>query len=171
MEVCNGSHNPEYTQVVGIRNSHDKRFAAGLVAGAMVMVCSNLAFSGEIQIGRKHTRHIGDELPFLIRGAIGQLVSAWDVQDRRIDAYKNTSICDAVAHDLIIHAMDDGVCAPSRIPRVLEGWRRPQHAAFEDRNCWSLFNAFTETMKGHLHMLPARSGRLHELMDAHCGVN
>jgi hypothetical protein len=35
--------NPEYTRALGIRNSHDKSFALGLVVGVNVMVCSNLA--------------------------------------------------------------------------------------------------------------------------------
>jgi hypothetical protein len=33
--------------VLGLRNSHDKRFPAGLVGGSAVFVCDNLAFSGE----------------------------------------------------------------------------------------------------------------------------
>lgn len=164
-------HHADYRCVVGIRNSHDKRFSAGIVTGAQVMVCSNLSFSGEIMIGRKHTQRIAADLPILAAQAIRELIEGWDVQDHRIEAYKNTSITDAVAHDLIVQAIDSDVVPPSRIPRVLEEWREPQYGEFSDRNAWSLFNAFTETMKGHLHMLPARSGRLHELMDGHCGVN
>ena len=44
--------------VVGIRNSHDKAFSAGLVLGSRVFVCDNLAFSGEVVLARKHTKNI-----------------------------------------------------------------------------------------------------------------
>jgi len=46
-----------YGWVVGLRNSHDKTYPAGLVAGTRVFVCDNLAFTGEVRLTRKHTRH------------------------------------------------------------------------------------------------------------------
>ena len=46
----------EFGWVVGLRNSHDKSLPAGLVAGTQVMVCDNLAFTGEVKLSRKHTR-------------------------------------------------------------------------------------------------------------------
>jgi hypothetical protein len=52
--------------VVGIRNSHDKAFAAGIIAGAQVLVCDNLCFSGEILLARKHTGHIHYDLPVMV---------------------------------------------------------------------------------------------------------
>jgi hypothetical protein len=52
--------------VVGLRNSHDMRFPAGLVVGASVLVCDNLSFSGEIRLARKHTARIEQDLPQLI---------------------------------------------------------------------------------------------------------
>ena len=38
---------------IGIRNSHDKSFGAGITAGISVMVCSNLAFGGTMVIKRR----------------------------------------------------------------------------------------------------------------------
>ena len=57
LEVANCQQTEDYAYVLGLRNSHDKRFPAGLAVGASVFVCDNLSFSGEIKIGRKHTRH------------------------------------------------------------------------------------------------------------------
>ena len=55
LQVANG-HNPDdFGLVVGVRNSHDKTFPAGLVVGASVFVCDNLSFSGEVKLARKHT--------------------------------------------------------------------------------------------------------------------
>jgi len=38
--------NPEWTYAVGVRNSHDQSFAAGVCCGVSVLVCSNLCFGG-----------------------------------------------------------------------------------------------------------------------------
>jgi hypothetical protein len=62
LEITNGSSYPDYSRVLGIRNSHDKRFPAGLVPGSQVMVCDNLAFSGDIQVAWKHTGMILNDL-------------------------------------------------------------------------------------------------------------
>src|SRR5437762_8319713 len=65
MEIQNGAVHPDYGWVLGLRNSHDKRFPAGIVAGATVFVCDNLSFSGEIEIARKHTCVFLRDLPLL----------------------------------------------------------------------------------------------------------
>src|SRR5260221_3349 len=75
------------------------------------------------------------------------------------------------ALDLVIRSVDAGVCANSYIPDVLQEWRHPQHDTFEPRNVWSLFNAFTETLKqASLAELPKRTQALHGLLDVHVGL-
>jgi len=53
--VANNESAADFALVVGLRNSHDKSFPAGLVIGASVLVCDNLSFSGEVRLARKHT--------------------------------------------------------------------------------------------------------------------
>ena len=110
MEVANCQETQDYAYVLGLRNSHDKRFPAGLAVGASVFVCDNLSFSGEIKIARKHTRHIVRDLPELVSGAVGQLAERWHEQARRIDAYRSHEIGDKQAHDLIVRALDGPGC-------------------------------------------------------------
>ena len=172
IQIQNGCNSPDYSWVLGCRNSHDKAFAAGIVAGAQVFVCDNLAFSGEIKIGRKHTTRILFDLNDLIHSALQSLVFKWQDQDRRINAYKNTRLKDSQAHDLTIRALDMNACCGSQIPGIIEEWRQPSHADFQERNAWSLFNAFTERLKGSgLHTLASRTERLHSVMDAYVGLN
>jgi len=83
MEIHNGVSHADYAYVLGLRNSHDKRFPAGLVAGASVFVCDNLSFNGEIKIARKHTRFILRDIPSLTQDAIGRLMERWHHQPRR----------------------------------------------------------------------------------------
>jgi hypothetical protein len=51
---------------------------------------------------------------------------------------------------------------------VLHKWREPRRDGFEARSVWSLFNAFTESLKdGNLAELPKRTEALHGLRDTH----
>lgn len=170
LQVQNGSQHADYAWVLGLRNSHDKRFPAGIVAGAAVFVCDNLSFSGEIQLARKHTTYIDRDLPNLTERAIGQLVEQWHSQDTRLARYRETALNDAAAHDLMIRAVDVGVCPVSTLPKVVQEWREPEEEAFRPRNTWSLFNAFTEALKGNLPLLPKRTQALHGLMDSFVGL-
>lgn len=96
----------------------------------------------------------------------------WHDQDKRISAYKEAEITDIDAHDLVIRATDVGVCSNRLIPPVLHEWREPRHDAFEGRNVWSLFNAFTESLKeGNLAELPKRTEALNGLLDTHVGLS
>ena len=171
MEIHGRKTSEDYCWVLGLRNSHDKTFPAGIVAGASVFVCDNLSFSGEVQFARKHTRFINRDLPQLTERAIGLLLAKWHDQDKRIEAYKVHEVSEEAAHDLVVRSVDVGVCANSYIPQVLKEWREPKHRAFESRNAWSLFNAFTETLKrGNLGELPKRTLALHALLDVHVGL-
>ena len=171
LEVQSGHQNQEYAMVLGIRNAHDKRFPAGLVVGSQITVCTNLAFSGEICVTRKHTRFVLRDLPGLIDDAVGQLADRWREQDVRIDRYKNHRIRNSTAHDIVVQALDAGIITSTRIPDLLAEWRAPRYVEFRPRTLWSLHNAFTETMKGRLYDLPWRTRRLNELCDERCGLN
>jgi hypothetical protein len=171
LQVQNGSESPDYSWVLGLRNSHDKRFPAGLVVGLSVFVCDNLSFSGEVSLSRKHTSNISRDLPFLTERAVGQLTERWHSQDVRIQRYRDKALTDTAAHDLMIRAVDVGVCPVSTLPKVIHEWRKPTQDAFRPRNVWSLFNAFTgDALKNNLAALPNRTQALHALMDATVGL-
>lgn len=169
-EVQRDESDADYCWVLGLRNSHDKSFPAGIVAGSSVFCCDNLGFSGEVKLARKHTRFITRDLPRLVQSAIGKLMDRWHHQDARLATYKLADIDDRTAHDLVIRACDVGVCPNRKVPEVLKQWRQPDHAEFEPRNVWSLFNSFTEALKGNLVELPHRTEALHGLLDSHVGL-
>ena len=170
MEIQRSDFDDDYCWVLGLRNSHDKTFPAGVVAGMTVFVCDNLSFSGEVKLARKHTRFITRDLPQLVQSAVGKLMDRWHHQDTRLSTYKLTDLDDRAAHDLVIRASDVGVCPNKLIPRVLHEWREPRHEAFQERNVWSFFNAATEALKGNLIELPRRTEALHGLLDNHVGL-
>lgn len=152
--------------VVGIRNSHDKTFPAGLCAGDAPFVCDNLIFTNTIKLARRHTRNILNDLDTTINRAIGKLFNFWHGQDQRIEAYKNRSIGNVYAHDLIIKAVRAGALPKSKILDVADQWASSDHLEFRDRNVNSLYNAFTEIYKGNLVALPNRSDALHSVLDS-----
>jgi hypothetical protein len=172
LHVANGHPDQDFGLVVGLRNSHDKRFPAGLVVGANVFICDNLSFSGEVRLARKHTAHVERDLPSLIEGAVGRLGDLRRSQEQRFGAYKQHELSDGAAHDLVIRALDSRVLPTTHIPGVLREWREPRHPEFREvgRTAWRLFNAFTESLKGNLEALPKRTQALHGLLDSACGL-
>lgn len=161
----------DFGYVIGLRNTHDRSFQASIAVGSHVFVCDNLAFSGEITIGRKHTRHIEADLPRLTGNAIGLLNQKWTVMEDRYNAYKATEMTDTQVHDTLIRALDVDASTIKQLPTVLKEWRTPRHPEFaEHRNAWRLFNAFTEAAKeSSLQLLPQRTIRLHGLIDGMVG--
>lgn len=167
-----GGNDDDYGIVVGLRNSHDKSIVAGLAVGSGVFVCSNLAFSGEVEIARKHTRHVRRDLPGLVQGAVGRLTDLRKHQSIRIDAYKASALLDSTVHDILIRSLDARVVPVTKLPKVLEEWRKPSHEEFGGkRNAWRLFNAYTETLKdSSLFARPQATQALHGILDTVCGV-
>jgi len=161
----------DYGLTVGIRNSHDKTFAAGLCAGNRVFICDNLSFSNEIVLARRHTRYIGDDLQRLVFEAVGKLGEAHTRQDARIARYKERRFHNNDVHDFVIRSVDAKIIPNARVPEVLGEWRK-ESATFGSSTAWKLFNAYTEVMKRYtVEDLPRRTIRLHGMMDTSCGVN
>lgn len=161
----------DYSYILGLRNSHDKSFPAGLVVGSQVFVCDNLAFSGEIKIARKHTRFISQDLPKLTSNAVGMLSEKWTLMTDRINLYKTSEISDRDAHDFIVRSLDVGATTLQQVPAIINEWRTPRHPEFaQAKTAWRLFNAFTEVSKEtSLTLLPQRTIRLHGLLDSQVG--
>ena len=172
LQIKNGQKQEDYAWVLGLRNSHDKVFPAGLVAGADVFVCDNLSFSGEVRFARKHTRYITRDLPQITERAIGRLMDKWGRQDKRIEVYKHLEINNIDAHDLIIKAVDVRACTPRMIPAILQEWRHTEFPEFKERTMWSLFNGFTRVMNQgqNLNELARRTESLHGLLDSYSGL-
>lgn len=161
----------DYQMMIGLRNSHDMSHAAGIAVGASVFVCDNGSFSGEVTLFRKHTSRLFDDLPQVIAKAISKTKIMGEHQDKRFALYKGREITASEAHDLVIRALDRGVVPARFVPKVLKGYRHPRHEDFKPNTAWSLFNAFTETLKDASPIeLPSRTMRLHNLMDEIAGV-
>lgn len=156
------------TTTIGLRNSHDKTFPAGLVLGNRVFVCSNLSFSGEIKFSRRHTVNIFRDLPLLVDAAVGRIDAFETNQAARVEAYKTTELDVQTADHIFMSALRAQIVAPSALPKVLNDYLNPQHNEFKKDGftIWRLFNAFTENMKNSLWMLPKRTMALQAILDS-----
>lgn len=161
----------DHNLCIGLANSHDQSIAARLAVGSRVFVCDNMAFSGEVQVSRKHTRHLHRSLPQTIALAVSKVRALKVQQDARIEAYKDAGLGSKQVHDLVIRALDRGVIPATKVPHVLREYREPSHPEFRDRTAWSLFNAFTFVLKSASQVeLPRRTMRLHALVDEVVGM-
>lgn len=125
----------------------DRNLAVGMVAGTRVFCCDNLAFSGEVEMHRKHTVNVFRDLPDLIYRMLAQVSSLRQRQDLEIRDMKAAAMAPERAHHLMVEAIKAGVVPASRLPTVLAAWKEPKHEEFRSRSAWSLFNAFTEVLK------------------------
>jgi len=161
----NRKHGDEVGTVFGLRNSHDKSCRAGIMAGDAPFVCTNMIFSNEIVLGRRHTMNVFADLPLVISKAIGKLMQSWVDADARIDNYKQIELDNTLAHDLILRAYRAGACGQTQISKVLEQWHSPEHDEFSGRNLWSLQNAFSNVYRGNVLLTPQRSEALASVFD------
>lgn len=167
--TLNHDEGGDYAVTIGVRNSHDKSFPVGLAIGSRVFVCDNLAFSSEVTITSKHTRFIKDRLPRLVADGVSGLVQHRHVQDRRIACYKETEVgSQAHLHDLVLRAYRAQAIPARAISEVVKEFEEPRHPEFRDWTLWSLFNGFTEVLKGYGDLQP-RTQRLHGVFDAEVG--
>lgn len=164
----------DYGCVLGLRNSYDKSCSTGLCIGASVFVCDNLSFSGsQITFQRKHTANLLRDLSWIITETVAKLPVQFAAQSRTFERYQTTEFSDRQAHDLVIRFYDERAINLSDVPDVLREWREPRHAEFSQRGktAWRLFNAVTETIKGDLWRLPARTRIMHDVLDLECGIS
>ena len=145
MEI-NKSSSSDWIRSIGIRNSHDKSFSAGITAGISVIVCSNLAFGGTTVIKRRHTSQF--ELTELIARAVESLENEFLItetvcEEMKVQYFKN----DDDARACIVRAAEMGVINSSDILPVFKEFKTPTHEDFTEPTRWSLMNAITETVK------------------------
>jgi hypothetical protein len=157
----------DYALSIGLRASHNQRFANSLVAGSNVFVCDNLCFSGEVRINRKNTKFAYQDLVRMVMESMGKIGEIWTTQEARYEGYKQQYLTDSKVHDILVRAMLAKAIPNSYIKKIVDEWQNPSHEEFWPRTVWSLQNAFTEIYKqANVLDTPARTTRLHGLLDS-----
>ena len=154
----------DYTDTVGLRNSHDKRFPIGISFGSRVFVCDNLAFAGDHVIKRKHTANAKRDLPGLVAQVVEPLRDERLQQAARFAGYRARPMLEPEVNDAIMRMYRRGVINVTRIAEVIEAYENPPYD-WGDPTAWRLFNATTFALTGRVAENPSSTKELHEVID------
>lgn len=156
--------------VLGLRNAHDKSFAASICVGNRMLVCENLCFSSDIKLARRHTTNIMADLPRILGDAVGRVVAHWNDMGKRIETYQQTEISRDRAADLLIDLVDSKAFPARDIYNAIQEFRNPRHDEFKGGTLWTLYNSITENLKGgDLSKLPFRTMTTQSIFDRIAG--
>lgn len=156
--------------VLGLRNAHDKSFAAAVCIGNRMMVCENLCFASDVKLARRHTVNILRDLPRVLSDAVGRVVSHWNDMGQRIVRYQETEISEKVVADLLVRLVDCKALPARDIYNTMMEFRAPRHEEFKGGTLWTLYNAITENLKGgDLSKLPFRTMTTQSILDPLAG--
>lgn len=154
----------DYTDTVGLRNSHDKRFPIGISFGSRVFVCDNLAFNGDHVIKRKHTANAKRDLPGLVAQVVEPLRDQRLHQAAMFDRYRRKPLTQMEVDHIIMTLWRRGIVLKTKIEDVWNAYENPP-CDWGDETAWRLFNATTYTLR-NVTEDPSITARLHNVIDA-----
>jgi hypothetical protein len=156
--------------VLGLRNAHDKSFAASMCIGTRMIVCENLCFSSDIKLARRHTTNILRDIPRVLSEGIGRLSAHWSDMGTRINRYQQTEIGFKEACAIVVHLAEAKALPARDVFAVTQEFKAPRHPEFNSPTLWNLYNAVTENLKGSdLTKLPARTMVMQSIFDSRAG--
>ena len=160
----------DYSTMLGVRNSNDKSFAAGLVIGEKTLVCDNLLFAGQYKVQRRHTKYIYDYLNQLLESFIGRIPEFQLIREDHLQQLKGFKITEDQANSLIIQGVKDKIVPPSKVLKVVQEWSKPGSTVNKDyseflehgKSLWRLQNAFTTVLHSNKNIfsLPEKTMKL-----------
>lgn len=159
------SSHGDYTDTVGLRNSHDKTFPIGISFGSRVFVCDNLAFIADHVVRRRHTPNAKRDLPGLVSDLIEPLADQREAQARAIARYRTTELTQRAADHAILQLYRAEVITVTRIAGIMERWQHPP-CDWGGPTAWRLFNCVTQELTGRIAENPSLTRRLHDVIDA-----
>jgi hypothetical protein len=133
---------------IGLRNSNDKSMKIGIVAGYRVMVCENMAFSGDFKpLDAKHTSKFS--LQDAVAVAVDRAHRGISTVETQILQLRQFEVSDQLAKDVIYNAFvgEESFIPKQAMDSVHDNWFHPPHPEFEPRTAFSLHNAFTSGLK------------------------
>jgi hypothetical protein len=133
---------------IGVRSSFDKKIPLGIVAGSRVMVCSNLAFSGEISYKRRHTRNGLNDFRRQIEESIDRIPAFQSLETARFESWMNHELSQTQADALVLALFESGIIGLRQFKPVIDELRKPSFEDFAGRlTVWSLFNRITTGLR------------------------
>ena len=133
---------------IGIRNSHDKSFRLSATVGLRVLVCMNMAFSGDFTpVLAKHSKNFSLQDSLAI--GVDRMQRNFEPMRRQTEQWRAQQLSSASAKLIIYRAFIEGeLNAPKHLAAVVHDlYFQPKYEEFQPRTMWSLSNAFTSAFK------------------------
>lgn len=158
------SGTPEIRWSIGIRNSLNRSMALGITAGTRVLVCDNMAFSGEYLCMRKHTSGLtDDELGFLAFKTMRQMVPRLRAFQNWHESLRNYPLTEDAAKILLVEIMANNVIPASKFHRYNDLLQN-----FYDHTAYGVHEACTDVLKGsNLLTLPKKNLLLNGVINSY----
>lgn len=132
------------TPSIGIRTGNNKSFSIQLIAGNRVLVCDNLAFSGDIiALRRKHTS--GLDLVDEVNKGFDRYEITLALWNETIDYMKCTWLKPLAGRQLIYNIFKEGIVPMKLFKDVAIQYEIIEHTL--DNSLWTLHNIFTNQFK------------------------
>lgn len=155
-----------WAAMIALRHAHDQAFAPWWGFGTRVFCCDNLQVSAELFVNRKQTVNVRVDLERLNTEAIWKIQSRIDSERTRVDQYQKFVMTQPLVDHFIMECYRYGVIPSQTIDKVWQEW--VESKKFPDRNAWSLYNAFTQILKGRVLTYPHLTQRLNTVFDNNC---
>ena len=133
---------------IGIRNSHDKSFRLAITTGLRVLVCENMAFTGDFTpVLAKHSKNFSLQDSLAI--GVDRMQRNFEPMRRQTEQWRAQQLSSAMAKLIIYRAFIEGdLQAPKHLAGVVHDlYFNPKYEEFQPRTMWSLSNAFTSAFK------------------------
>jgi len=126
---------------LGLRNNHTRRMSAAMCFGQRVFVCDNLAFHGEHEVFRRHTREILRDLGQEIEGALRQVEPTREAFERRVKAYSSREMVAPEMARLCRELVLQEAIPEKAWPKIFLEYQ-PSYAS----SVWGFYNAVTQVL-------------------------
>jgi hypothetical protein len=133
---------------LGIRNAHDKSMRLAMTVGYRVLVCDNMAFSGDFTpLLAKHSKNFN--LIHSLDIGVSEMQRNFDPMTKQVARWRDSLLTDVSAKLIIYQAFIEGdIDLPKHLAAPVHNlYFNPEHEEFAPRTMWSLSNAFTSALK------------------------
>lgn len=159
------SGTPEMKWSIGIKNSLNRSMAFGITAGTKVLVCDNMAFSGEFLALRRHTSGLtSDLLGFLTFKTMKQMVPRLRAFQSWHESLRNYPLTEDAAKILLVEIMANSVIPASKFHQFNELYRNE----YKGDDLYLFHEAATDVLKGsNLLTLPQKNKLLNGVINSY----
>jgi hypothetical protein len=133
---------------IGLRNAHDKSMRLAMTCGYRVLVCDNMAFSGDFTpVLAKHSKNFS--LVDAVELGVSKMQRNFEPMTQVVNQWRAAQLTEVSAKLIIYQAfIESDLDVPKHLARpVHDLYFNPQHEEFAPRTMWALSNAFTSAFK------------------------